>query len=105
MDTRSIVAHDVNEKMQQNQHGDCTIMTMGCFSAKVAESGVDPSSLGRWCWFKVGSGNKKTESLWHISLLAQDLSVLLGQPYENNMSVTLRLEVICVRPERSSLSN
>jgi hypothetical protein len=35
------------------------MMAMGCFSAKVAESGVDPSSLGYWCWFTVGSGNKK----------------------------------------------
>ncbi len=36
------------------------MMAMRCFTAKVAESGVDPSSLGCWCWFKVGCGNKKT---------------------------------------------
>ncbi len=59
IDTRSIVTHNVNEQMQQNQHGGCTMMAMGCFSAKVVESGVDPSGLGRWCWFKVGSGDKK----------------------------------------------
>jgi hypothetical protein len=59
MDTRSIVAHNVNKGMQQNQHGGCTMMVMGCFSAEVAELGVDPSGLGHWCWFKVGSGNKK----------------------------------------------
>jgi hypothetical protein len=58
MDTRSIVTHNVNEQMQQNQHGGCIKMVMGCFSAEVAESDVDPSGLGCWCWFKVGSGDK-----------------------------------------------
>ena len=62
MDTRSIVAHNVNEQMQQNQYGGCIMMVMGCFSAKVAESGVDPSGLGCWCWFKVGSDDKKLGS-------------------------------------------
>ncbi len=36
------------------------MMAMGCFSAKVVETGVDPYGLGRWCWMKVGSGEKKT---------------------------------------------
>ncbi len=60
MDTRSIVAHNVNERMQQNQHGGCVMMAMGRFSAEVVELGVDPTSLGCWCWLKVGSGEKKT---------------------------------------------
>jgi hypothetical protein len=60
MDTKSIVAHNVNKQMQRNQHGGCPMMAMGCFSAEVVESGVNPSGLGRWCWFKVGSGKKKT---------------------------------------------
>jgi hypothetical protein len=59
-DDRSIVAHNVNEQMQQNQHGGCAIMAMGHFSVEVAESGDDPSGLGCWCWFKEGSGNKQT---------------------------------------------
>jgi hypothetical protein len=62
MDTRSIVAHNVIEQMQFNQHGGCAMMGMGGFSAEVAESGVDPSGLGHCCWFKVGSGNKKKQS-------------------------------------------
>jgi hypothetical protein len=36
------------------------MMAMGCFSAEVVELGVNLSGLGHWCWFKVGSGNKKT---------------------------------------------
>ncbi len=35
-------------------------MAMGCFSAEVVESGVNPSGLGHWCWLKVGSGKKRT---------------------------------------------
>jgi hypothetical protein len=46
MDTRSIIAHNINEQMQRNQHGGCAIMAMGCFSAKVVKTGVDPYSLG-----------------------------------------------------------
>ncbi len=60
MDTKSIVPHNVNERMQQNQHGGCTMMAMGHFSAEVIELGVNPSGLGHWCWFKIGSGEKKT---------------------------------------------
>jgi hypothetical protein len=36
------------------------MMAMGRFSAKVVKTGVDPYGLGRWCWMKVGSGEKKT---------------------------------------------
>ncbi len=60
METWSIVAHNINEWMQWNQPGGCAMMAMGRFSAEVMELGVDPSSLGHWCWLKVGSGNKKT---------------------------------------------
>jgi hypothetical protein len=37
------------------------MMAMGCFSANVVKAGVDPYSLGRWCWMKVGSGEKTTQ--------------------------------------------
>jgi hypothetical protein len=60
METQSIIAHNINEWMQQNQHGGCAMMAMGRFSAEVMESGVNPSGLGHWCWLTVGSGNKKT---------------------------------------------
>ena len=49
METRSIVAHNINERMQQNQYGGCAMMAMECFSAEVIEAGVDPYGLGRWC--------------------------------------------------------
>jgi hypothetical protein len=37
------------------------MMAMGCFSAEVIETGVDPYEFGRWCLLRVGSGEKKTE--------------------------------------------
>jgi hypothetical protein len=60
METWSVFSHNINKRMQCNQHSGCVMMAMGNFSAKVVESGVDPSSLGCWCWLKVGSGNKRT---------------------------------------------
>jgi hypothetical protein len=60
MESRSIVAYNINKRMQQNQHSGCAMMAMGCFSAEVLKTGVDPYGLGRWCWLKVGSGDKKT---------------------------------------------
>jgi hypothetical protein len=54
METRSIVTCNVNEQMQQNQYGGCTMMAMGRFSAEVIETGVDPYKLGHWCWLRVG---------------------------------------------------
>jgi hypothetical protein len=60
MDTWNIVAHNINEQMQQNQHGGCAMMAMGRFSAEVVERGVDHYGLGQWCWMNVGSGDKKT---------------------------------------------
>jgi hypothetical protein len=47
MDTRSVVAHNINERMQRNQHGGCAIMAMGRFLAEVVETGVDHYGLGR----------------------------------------------------------
>jgi hypothetical protein len=61
METRSIVAHNVNERMQRNQYGRCDMMAMGCFSAEVIETAVDPYGLGHWCWLRVGTGDKKPE--------------------------------------------
>jgi hypothetical protein len=61
MDTQSVVAHNNNEQMQRNQHGGCTMMAMGQFSAEVVETGVDHYGLGRWCWMRVDSGDKKTQ--------------------------------------------
>ncbi len=58
MGTRSVVAHYINEHMKRNnQHGGCAIR----LSAEVIEMGVDHYGLGRWCWMRVGSGDKKTQ--------------------------------------------
>ncbi len=46
MDTWSIVAHNINEQMQRNQHGGCTMMAMGRFAAGVVETGMDHHGLG-----------------------------------------------------------
>jgi hypothetical protein len=62
METRSIVTHNVNEQMQRNQYGRCAMMAMGCFSAEVIKTGVDSFGLGRWCWLRVGSGDKNQNS-------------------------------------------
>ena len=61
MDTKSVVAHNINEHMKRNQHGGCAMMAMGWVSAEVVETGVDHYGLGRWCWMRVGSGDKKTQ--------------------------------------------
>jgi hypothetical protein len=60
MDTKSVIAHNINERMKRNQHGGCAMMAMGWVSAEVVETGVDHYGLGRWCWMRVGSGDKKT---------------------------------------------
>jgi hypothetical protein len=37
------------------------MMAMGCFSAEVIKTEVDPYGLGHWCWLRDGSGDKKPE--------------------------------------------
>jgi hypothetical protein len=59
METRSIIAHNINEQLQWNQHGGCAMMAIGQCSVDVVETGVDHYGLGQWCWMKVGSGKKK----------------------------------------------
>ncbi len=60
MENRSMVAYNVNKRMQRNQHGGCAMMAIGQFSSEVSETGVNLYKLGRWCWMKVGSGDKAT---------------------------------------------
>ncbi len=48
------------------------MMAMGRFSAEKIETGVDLYGLGRWCWLRVGSGEKKTELAWLINPQAQN---------------------------------
>jgi hypothetical protein len=60
MDTWSVVAHNINERMKRNQHGGCAMMAMGQLSAEVIETGVDHHGLSRWYWMRVGSGDKIT---------------------------------------------
>ena len=61
METRSIVSHNITERMQRNQYGGCTMMAMGRFSAEVIETEVDPYGLGQWCCLRVRSRDKKPE--------------------------------------------
>jgi hypothetical protein len=49
MENRSVVGYNVNQRMQQNQHGGCAMMAIGRFSSEVSETGVDPYKLGKWC--------------------------------------------------------
>jgi hypothetical protein len=60
-ETRSIVAHNINERMLTNQYGGCAIMAMNTISAKVQDTGVDGTGLGRWWWICLGSGPRKTQ--------------------------------------------
>jgi hypothetical protein len=54
------VVHNVNKKMRVNQYGGRAIMAMNTIAPEVVESGADHTSLGRWCWIRIGSGAKKT---------------------------------------------
>ncbi len=35
MESRTVVTYNINKQIQQNQHGGCAMMAMGCFSAEV----------------------------------------------------------------------
>ncbi len=59
-ETRSVVANNINERMQPNQYGGCAMMALKTISSKVINTGVDITGLGRWCWLLLGSGWKKT---------------------------------------------
>jgi hypothetical protein len=61
METRSVVAHNINERMLTNQYGGCAIMAMNTISAELQDTGVDGTGLGRWCWICLGSGLRKTQ--------------------------------------------
>ncbi len=57
-ETMSVVA-PMNGCNRTNMGG-CTMMAMGTMSPNVVESGVDITSLGCWCWMRVGLQTKKT---------------------------------------------
>ena len=59
-ETRSVVAHNINERILQNQFGGCAMMAMGSVSPEIIGSGVDTTGLGRWCWMRIGTGKKTT---------------------------------------------
>ncbi len=46
IESRSVVAYNINKQMQQNQHGGCAMMAIGHFSAEILETGVNPYGLG-----------------------------------------------------------
>jgi hypothetical protein len=60
LETRSVVVHNINKRMQQNQFGGYAMMAMGIISPEVVDSGINFTGLGRWCWMRKGSGTKKT---------------------------------------------
>jgi hypothetical protein len=59
-ETRSVVAHNINERMCPNQFGGCAMMAMSTIAPEVIDTGVDTTGLGQWCWMRIGSGRKKT---------------------------------------------
>ena len=59
-ETRSVVAHNINERMRPNQFGGCAMMAFNTISFQVISTGVDTTGLGRWCWMLLGSGRKRT---------------------------------------------
>jgi hypothetical protein len=61
MDTKSKVAHNVNEQMQQNQHGGCTMMAMGHFLPRWQSQVLTPPALAVGAGL-VGFGDKKPGS-------------------------------------------
>jgi hypothetical protein len=62
-ETRSIVAHNTNKHIRLNQFGGCSMMVFGSFAPEVINLGIDTTGLGRWCWFRVGLGSKKTRKV------------------------------------------
>ncbi len=105
METRSIVARNINERMQRDQYGGCAMMVMGCFSAEVIKTGVDPYGLVRWFWLRDGSGDKKTEQLWSTNPQAQNQLIPPEQPYVNNTNSTLRPAATCDRHVQSFMNS
>ena len=59
-ETRSVVAHNINERMRPNQFGGCAMMAFNTIAPQVISTGVDTTGLGRWCWMLLGSGRKRT---------------------------------------------
>jgi hypothetical protein len=59
-ETRSVIGHNINERMLVNQYSGCAIMAMNTISAEVQDTGVDGTGFGRWCWIQLGSGAWKT---------------------------------------------
>ncbi len=59
-ETRSVIVHNINERMRTNQFGGCSMMALGTISPEVVNSGVASTGLRRWCWIQLDSGTKKT---------------------------------------------
>jgi hypothetical protein len=57
--SRSIVAHNITERVCVNQVGGCAMMAMNSISPEVQAMGIDGTGLGCWCWLHLGSGIKK----------------------------------------------
>jgi hypothetical protein len=59
-ETRSVVAHNTNKHICPNQFGGCAMIAFRSFAPEVTNLGINTTGLGRWCWFCIGSGSKKT---------------------------------------------
>jgi hypothetical protein len=46
METRSVVAHNIIERMHPNQFGGCAIMAMSTVAPELINTGVDIMGLG-----------------------------------------------------------
>jgi hypothetical protein len=46
METRSVVAHSIHERMQPNQFGGCAMMAMSTIPPEVIDTGVNTTGLG-----------------------------------------------------------
>jgi hypothetical protein len=73
-ETRSVVAHNTNKHICPNQFGGCAMMAFGSFAPEVIDLGINTTGLGRWCWFRIGSGSKKTRIVMAYQLNNSGLS-------------------------------
>jgi hypothetical protein len=55
MAMKAISTHNVHKNIGRRQYGGTFMLAYGDFAAHILKSGVDPSGLGRWCWFRVAS--------------------------------------------------
>ena len=58
--SRVSAAHNIHEQHSCYQQGGTLTTAFTCLAGYVTATGVDPTSLGRWSWVQVGSGEHRT---------------------------------------------